>query len=135
MFWDVTHEESYFNQIKQINDGICEFYISIAVKGENGKYSINNVVPPDEFAFGIFYGGVDNSVYTNAGAAAACEFADRLEPNAQYKDFADNVVILTAKHGNATIHPEYDGFPSKNFWTRHVVKQADVTLLGFPLDY
>lgn len=65
----------------------------------------------------------------------ACEFADRLEPNAQYKDFAENVVILTEEIGNATIHPEYEGFPSKNFWTRHVVKQADVTLLGFPLDY
>ena len=61
-------------------------------------------------------------MFTNAVAAQACEFADRLKPNAAYKDFAEKIVILTKKHGNETIHPEYEGFPSKNFWNRHYVK-------------
>ena len=92
-------------------------------------------MPPDEFAFGMFYQGVDNSVFTNAVAAQACEFADRLKPNKLFKEFANDIVILTEKHGNETIHPEYEGFPRKNFWNRHYVKQADVALLGFPLDF
>jgi len=58
--------------------GICEFYVSIAVKSADGKYSVDNVVPPDEFAFGWRYQGVKNSVFTNAAAAQSCEFASRI---------------------------------------------------------
>jgi len=52
----------------ELASGICDFYISIAKLGTDGKYSIDHVVPADEYAFGVFYGGVDNSVFTNAGA-------------------------------------------------------------------
>lgn len=68
-YWDVTHDTKIKNEIKELATGICEFYVSIAVKSADGKYSINNVVPPDEFAFGWRYQGVDNSVFTNAAAA------------------------------------------------------------------
>ena len=52
-----------------MSSGICDFYVSVAVKSSDGKYNINNVVPPDEFATGWRYQGVSNSVFTNAAAA------------------------------------------------------------------
>ena len=126
-------------------NGICEFYVSIAEKSEDGLYSIDKVVPPDEFATGWRYQGVKNSVFTNVGAQLSCEFATRLaketlsvskEKLGEWDDFIKNIVILTSPlSGEQTYHPEYEGYPSSNIWSDYKVKQADVTLLGFPLDY
>lgn len=74
-YWDTTHESS--DEIDELAAGICEFYMSISTFKDD-QFSINKVVPPDEFAFGAYYEGVDNSVYTNAAAAKSCEFAARI---------------------------------------------------------
>jgi len=92
---------------------------------------------------GALYQGVDNSVYTNAAAASACDFAARISKSLgthedlipEWKEFSSKLTILTANNSEGGIyHPEYEGFPSKNVWSKGKVKQADVVLLGFPLD-
>lgn len=54
-YWDSTHDAKIKENIKELATGICDFYVSIAIKSDDGKYSIDKVVPPDEFATGWRY--------------------------------------------------------------------------------
>lgn len=105
-YFDATGE--YSSEIAELASGICDFYVSISSK-DGDKYSIKNVVPPDEWALGrfiqkgkYFYEGVDDSVFTNAAASEACQFASRISEElginddkvSIWEDFAENVVIL-----------------------------------------
>lgn len=80
-YFDATGQ--YSEEIAELASGICDFYLSISTK-KDGKYSIKNVVPPDEWALGrviqgkYFYEGVDDSVFTNAAASETCQFASRI---------------------------------------------------------
>ena len=47
----------------------------------------------------------------------------------------DDLTILTKGSGNTLFHPEYVNFPNGNPYSGHKVKQADVTLLPFPLGF
>ena len=56
VYWDITHDPGMQNQIFELASGICDFFISAATKSPaTGLWSINNVVPADEYAFGMFY--------------------------------------------------------------------------------
>ncbi len=50
--------------------GIAEFWVSRASRNSDGSYSINTVIPPDEYVE-----QVDDSVYTNVAARDALRFA------------------------------------------------------------
>ncbi|GAM19795.1 hypothetical protein SAMD00019534_029700 [Acytostelium subglobosum LB1] len=110
--------------------GIAEFWASrvASVDSDPPSYSINNVIPPDEYAV-----GVNNSVYTNTVAKLALEWAaeaaaivkDTSAPIDQWLSIASNLVILFNETGE--MHPEYEGYAGQ------MVKQADVILLGYPL--
>jgi len=135
VYWDITHDVAMKDEIRTLAGGICDFFVSAATKSSTtGLWSINNVVPADEYAFGMFYQGVDNSVFTNVGAAQSCALAARLSKEtdflinddliALWEDFAANITIEVAEYGKSgeTYHPEYAGWPGKNFWNRGVVK-------------
>ena len=70
------------------------------------------------------------SVYTNSVAKISLDFASQvatllgLTPPPEWQQLSDALVILF----NGTIHPEYAGYNGET------IKQADVILLGFPLD-
>lgn len=92
-----------------------------------GVYTIDEVIPPDEYHFG------NNSVFTNAIASlslnATIYFAKLLGKSypSNWSDIARKIKI---PFDNARqIHLEYDGY------TNQVIKQADVILLGFPMMY
>lgn len=70
------------------------------------------------------------SVYTNSVAKISLDYASQVvsmfggTPNPKWADLSSRLVILF----NGTIHPEYAGYDGET------IKQADVILLGFPLD-
>jgi trehalose/maltose hydrolase-like predicted phosphorylase len=88
---------------------------------------INNVVPPDEYV-----DMVNNSVYTNFGAAMALRYAVMacqhlgLPYREEYLKVADAIVIPFDE--TKGIHPEYDTYNGTGS-----IKQADVILLHYPL--
>eukprot|EP00854_Cymbomonas_tetramitiformis_P007744 gene7744-9210_t len=150
--WDATHDAEYLaNEAAPLAYGICDYYVSIAVQrgtGSEAHYSIEGVVPPDEYAIGfpIPYSGVNDAVFTNAGASLACSFAasvaqllnatDRAASILRWTEFSEKVLIATENIGTEDeFHPEYRGYPHGNRWMGGKVKQADAVLLGFPLDW
>jgi len=108
---------------------IADFWVSKAAQGTgaDGVAHIRHVIPPDEYATG------DDSVYTNAVAKIALDFATRAaslvgaRPTAAWANASSRVPMLY----NATrgYHPEYAGYV---YGTR--IKQADVVLLSYPLE-
>jgi trehalose/maltose hydrolase-like predicted phosphorylase len=105
--------------------GIADFWVSRATRNSDGSYSINTVIPPDEYVE-----QVNDSVYTNVGARDALRFATQAaallgqHARPQWTRVAGGLRILF--DSNLGIHPEYAGYPGD------AVKQADVTLLSYP---
>ncbi|KAK0042299.1 acid trehalase-like protein 1 isoform X1 [Biomphalaria pfeifferi] len=91
-------------------------------------FSINGVMPPDEFNF-----PVNDSVYTNSIAALNLRFANQLarflgkSENETWSNISSKLLILYDE--TLDFHPEFQGFSTY----RHRPKQADVVLLGYPL--
>mmetsp|Transcript_6734 Transcript_6734/g.16902 ORF Transcript_6734/g.16902 Transcript_6734/m.16902 type:complete len:720 (-) Transcript_6734:341-2500(-) len=118
-------EEEYYPLLK----GIAEFWISKAEEGSDGMFDIFNVIPPDEDA-----GIVNNSVYTNAVAAESIFIAAKIAAAigesfpAEYVDVAHHLRILL--DNSSRRHLEYEGYE----WEMEI-KQADVTLLQYPLGW
>eukprot|EP01089_Gocevia_fonbrunei_P007115 TRINITY_DN18158_c0_g1_i1.p1 TRINITY_DN18158_c0_g1~~TRINITY_DN18158_c0_g1_i1.p1 ORF type:complete len:325 (-),score=53.81 TRINITY_DN18158_c0_g1_i1:51-1025(-) len=112
---------------------IADFWVSRATQSVADPYqfSINNVQPPNEFAL-----CVDNSVFTNVAAAMAlnyyAEVAKILGVNISsiYTEIANNITVpFDPVH---QMHIEYDG---RSYYDNSTIKQADVSLLAYPLQY
>ena len=113
------------------------------------------------YAVGTFYTGVKNSVYTNSIAALTTSYACKVslihtvqenhskitcsntgtlageECSSSWTDLSSKLKILVENEGTENEwHPEYEGFPKDNpFWNGGgKVKQADVTMLYFPMN-
>lgn len=105
---------------------IADFWISRAVKNEDGSYSINNVVGANEFA-----PNVDDNAFTNGAAITVLNYATaaakelNIEPPANWEIVANNITIHRFKDGTTMEHSKYDG---------DRIKQADVNLLAYPLN-
>jgi protein-glucosylgalactosylhydroxylysine glucosidase len=90
---------------------------------------VDDVIPPDEYE-----DHVNDSVYTNAGARMTLEYAVAIAQQlnlssaewGQWAAAAPNFVM----EWNSTFqfHPEFAGYANQE------IKQADVVLLGYPLD-
>ncbi|OKI04567.1 haloacid dehalogenase [Streptomyces sp. CB02923] len=108
--------------------GIAEFWASRVTRNSDGSYSVKNVAGPDEYS-----NGVDDGVFTNAGAVTALRNAGRAAAllgrpaPAAWKDIADRIRIpYDAKKG---IFKQYDGYENTT------IKQADTVLLMYPLEW
>ena len=103
----------------------ADFWASRVEKNGPGKYDIKNVVAADEWAE-----NVDNNAFTNAAAKANLKYAADaakilgIAENADWKDVANNIPILTFSDGVTKEHATYNG---------EAIKQADVNLLAYPL--
>ena len=102
------------------------FWQSRVEKDPQGRYNINNVVAADEWAE-----NVDNDAFTNAAAKTNLNIATTAakilgEPApAAWQQIADNIPILQFPDG---VTQEFAGYQGQK------VKQADVSLLAYPLD-
>ena len=103
--------------------GAARFWASRAQSGQNGRYQIRHVTGPDEEN-----PDVNNEVYTVIGArttlrdATAAAQLVGVQPPASWARIAAGLRVPVA----AGINPEFDGYGGQ------LVKQADVTLLGYP---
>jgi trehalose/maltose hydrolase-like predicted phosphorylase len=104
------------------------FWASRAIAGTDGSYHIDGVTGPDEENT-----DVNDEVYTNAvakvtlqDAAQAARVLGHAVP-ADWTRVAAGIVVPTA--GMSGEQPEFDGYDGQ------LVKQADVTLLEYPLAF
>ncbi|MEE4420310.1 discoidin domain-containing protein [Streptomyces bugieae] len=108
--------------------GIAQFWASRATRNADGSYSIKNVAGPDEYS-----NGVNDGVFTNAGAATALRHATRIaavlgqKAPASWNTIADKLRIpYDAKR---KVFEQYAGYKGTT------IKQADTVLLMYPLEW
>jgi hypothetical protein len=108
--------------------GIAEFWAGRVTANADGSYSINNVAGPDEYS-----NGVDDGVFTNAGAALALRSATRAaailgkKVPAQWTVIADRLRMPFDEQNQ--VFQQYDGYQGTQ------IKQADTVLLLYPLEW
>lgn len=121
-----THDYEWLASMFPMIRKIADFYSSRATS-EYGRYYINEVRPVDQYVL-----VVNNSVYTNYIARTALEWAYEAaqrcrEPvNPLWKTVARGLVLPFDSTNQ--IHLEYDGYNGT------MIQQADVVLLGYPLE-
>lgn len=106
----------------------AEFWASRATPGSSGSYHIDGVTGPDEEN-----PDVDDEAYTSVAArttlrdaAQAARVLGRTVPTSWTRVASGIVIPRTA--GTSDVQPEFDGYEGQ------LVKQADVTLLQYPLE-
>ncbi|HEV7626356.1 MAG TPA: glycosyl hydrolase family 65 protein, partial [Streptomyces sp.] len=108
--------------------GIAEFWSSRVSNNDDGSYSIKNVAGPDEYS-----NGVDDGVFTNAGAATSLRQAARAarvlgeSAPAEWTKIAAKLRIPYNK--KKRVFQQYDGYKGST------IKQADTVLLQYPLEW
>lgn len=111
-----------------VMQGIARFWASRATKNDDGGYSVKNVAGPDEYS-----NGVDDGVFTNAGAATALRNATRAaavvgqDAPAAWNALAGKLRIPYDK--KKQVFQQYDGYKGTT------IKQADTVLLQYPLQW
>ncbi|MEA2158963.1 MAG: hypothetical protein QOD66_1343, partial [Solirubrobacteraceae bacterium] len=109
---------------------LAQFWVSKAVPDPNGGYDINTVQPPDEY-----HTGVNNSAYTNAAAASALQDAVKAAQvvgataPTSWTAVASGVTKTMPFDSSLNIYDEYAGYRGEQ------VKQADVVMLTYPIDF
>ncbi len=128
-FWNyyrITHDRQWLKKegyplLKEVAD----FWVSRAVKNDDGSYSINNVVGSDEFEQNI-----DDDAFTNGAALSVLEDAALaakeldISPDPAWLKVAKNLRFYYFPDGVTKENSTYNG---------ETIKQADVNLLAYPL--
>jgi trehalose/maltose hydrolase-like predicted phosphorylase len=106
---------------------VADFWASRVERNGPGNYEINNVIGANEWQENI-----DNNAFTNAMAITALRYATfaakelGISPDADWEHVAQNIPILKFPDGTTKENRTYDGVE---------IKQADVNLLAYPLDF
>ncbi len=105
---------------------VADYWVSRAIKNEDGTYSIKNVVGANEFA-----PNVDDNAFTNGSAITALQYATEAAKTVGetadplWNKVASKIRILKFEDGTTKEHATYEG---------EIIKQADVNLLTYPLN-
>ncbi|MFE9571710.1 discoidin domain-containing protein [Streptomyces sp. NPDC006692] len=108
--------------------GIAEFWASRVSPNPDGSYSIKDTAGPDEYS-----NGVDDAVFTNAGAVTALRHATRAaellgkQAPKEWNAIADHIRI--PYDARSKVFQQYDGYRGST------IKQADTVLLMYPLGW
>ena len=128
-YWVVSGDTEFFNaSIYPVYHSIATFYSEL-VNQNGSSYMLTNMTDPDEYA-----NMVDNGGYTMPLMADTLTNANTfagflgLTPNSTFTDIASNIFI--SRDASAGIIDEYTGMNGSIS-----VKQADVVLDTFPLNY
>jgi len=126
-YYQMTHDLQWLRTegyplIKEI----AKFWVSKAEQNEDGSYSINNVIGANEYKH-----GADDNAFTNGAASVALRYASQAAsicgetPPIIWTKIAQNIRFSYLENGVTKEHSTYHG---------EMIKQADVTLLGYPLN-
>ncbi|NGO80318.1 haloacid dehalogenase [Streptomyces sp. YC504] len=131
-YWLATGDRRWLGERGEpLLRGIAEFWADKAVRNDDGSYSIRDVAGPDEYS-----NGVDDAVFTNAGAATtlrhAAEAVELLggRPDPAWRRIADRLRI--PYDARRKIFWQYEGFQRLK---DPRIKQADTVLLMYPLEW
>ncbi|MBT2386350.1 discoidin domain-containing protein [Streptomyces sp. ISL-11] len=108
--------------------GIAEFWAGRVDRNADGSYSIKDTAGPDEYS-----NGVDDAVFTNAGAVTALRHATRAagllgeRAPKEWTAIADRIRI--PYDAQRKVFQQYDGYQGSK------IKQADTVLLMYPLEW
>ncbi|MGI5526581.1 discoidin domain-containing protein [Streptomyces syringium] len=108
--------------------GIAEFWAGRVHRNADGSYSIKDTAGPDEYS-----NGVDDAVFTNAGAVTALRHATRAarllgeRAPGEWTTVADRIRI--PYDARRKVFQQYDGYRGSK------IKQADTVLLMYPLEW
>ncbi|MEU7135973.1 discoidin domain-containing protein [Streptomyces sp. NPDC046261] len=108
--------------------GIAEFWAGRVERNTDGSYSIKDTAGPDEYS-----NGVDDAVFTNAGAVTALRHATRAaqllgeRAPGEWTAIADRIRI--PYDADRKVFQQYDGYRGSK------IKQADTVLLMYPLEW
>ena len=111
-------------------EAVAQFWESKVKAAAGGGYAIDTVQTPDEYAT-----DTDNDAYTNASASlelkAAAEAAKILGKTApaKWSEIADGLIKTMQVDPAKDIYLEHEGY------TGQKIKQADVVMLTYPLDF
>jgi trehalose/maltose hydrolase-like predicted phosphorylase len=108
--------------------GIAEFWASRVTPNEDGSYSIRDTAGPDEYS-----NGVDDAVFTNAGAATALRHATRAG-QVLGQPAPERWSVIAGKlripfDESKRVFLQYDGYKGTK------IKQADTVLLMYPMEW
>ncbi|MEU1375467.1 discoidin domain-containing protein [Streptomyces triculaminicus] len=108
--------------------GIAEFWAGRVSRNADGSYSIKDTAGPDEYS-----NGVDDAVFTNAGAVTALRNATHAaqllgeRAPGEWSAIADRIRI--PYDAQRKVFQQYDGYSGSK------IKQADTVLLMYPLEW
>jgi trehalose/maltose hydrolase-like predicted phosphorylase len=106
---------------------VAEFWTSRVDRKGPGQYHIDNVIGANEWEENI-----NNNAYTNGMAKIVLNYATLaaqelgLQADSDWLQVADNIPVLKFENGVTRENATYEG---------QMIKQADVNLLAFPLNY
>jgi trehalose/maltose hydrolase-like predicted phosphorylase len=131
--WEYYHATGDITWLAQrgwpVLEAVAQFWESKVTKVPDG-YAIRNVQTPDEYAT-----DTDNDAYTNAGAALELEAATRAAAvlgkpaPASWARIAAGLIKTLRVDPDRNIYVEHDGYDGEK------IKQADVVMLTYPLDF
>ncbi|MCO5591468.1 hypothetical protein L7F22_045451 [Adiantum nelumboides] len=131
-YYQQTHNRSFLaRQAWPIMSRVAAFWSAQVEERSDGQFHTTNLTDPDEYA-----NHVDDGAFTNAGIAIAMTDAidaarilgrsEQVPSN--WSDIADRIAVLRDNSSNIIL--EFDGFDGAV-----IVKQADVPLLIYPLEF
>ena len=127
-YYLATGDAAWLSSHWTLLQGIAEFWAGRVAANADGSYSIKNIAGPDEYS-----NGVNDGVFTNAGAALALRNATRAaallgkKAPAQWAVIADR--LRMPFDGQNQVFLQYDGYQGTQ------IKQADTVLLLYPLEW
>ncbi|HEX6227499.1 MAG TPA: glycoside hydrolase family 65 protein, partial [Chryseolinea sp.] len=127
-YYQVTKDKTWLRErgypmLKEVAD----FWASRVERNGPGRYEINNVIGANEWQENI-----DNNAFTNAIAIIVLRYATQaakelsLTADPDWEHVASNIQVLKFPDGTTKENVTYNG---------EEIKQADVNLLSFPLDF
>ena len=128
-YWVTSGDTEYFNEtLFPIYDSIAQLYSQVVTKN-GSSYTLTNMTDPDEYANMVDNGGFTMPLIADTlmNANLFREFFGQ-QSNSTFDDVASNIYI--DKNSEVGIINEYTGMNGSIS-----VKQADVVLVTFPLNY
>ena len=130
-YYQATADKSWLAQKGwPVIQAVAEFWAAKATPTPAGAYAILNIQTPDEYAT-----DTDNDAYTNAGAAQALQVATQAAAVLGQPAPPEWSRIAAGLIQTIPVDREHNLYREHDHYTGQLIKQADVVMLTYPLDF